>query len=293
MRVHDALRTAAERLRDTGVPSPDHDAEALLAELLGCPRTHLRLAAALSVDQTEAYDRLVARRATREPLQHIVGRAAFRHVEVAVGPGVFVPRPETESLAGWAIDALTRLQCEAGRPPVAVDLCTGSGAVALSLSGEVPGARVHAVEVSETAYEFAKRNLAGSQVSLHLGDIAEALGELDGQVDVVVANPPYVPLTAFETMDPEARDFDPPLALWSGPDGLEAIRTVEAVAARLLRASGQVGCEHADVQQHSAPAVFNAARRWSDVRDHTDLLGKPRYVTARRLSRRSAGTMSA
>lgn len=293
MRVRDALRSAAERLRAAGVPSPDHDAQALLALLLDCPRTRLGLAEALTADQTQAYDRLVARRATREPLQHIVGRVAFRHVEVAVGPGVFVPRPETESLAGWAVDVLARLQRDAGRPPVAVDLCTGSGAVALSLADEVPGARVHAVEVCETAYDFARRNLAGSGVSLHLGDIAEALRELDAQVDLVVANPPYVPLTAFESMDPEARDFDPPLALWSGPDGLEAIRTVEAVAARLLRAGGRVGCEHADVQEHSAPAVFTDSGRWSDVRDRTDLLGKPRYVTARRLSSPSAGTMSA
>ena len=290
MRLREALGAATTRLRAAGVASADHDAEALLAQLLDRPRSSLLLAGDLSADQAAAYERLVSRRATREPLQHILGRAAFRHVEVEVGPGVFVPRPETESLAGWAIDVLTGPR-ETDRPPVAVDLCTGSGAVALSLAAEAPGTVVHAVELCEAAHDYAKRNLAGSGVILHLEDIATALPDLDGLVDVVVANPPYVPLTAFESMDPEARDFDPPLALWSGTDGLATIRVVEAVAGRLLRDGGQVGCEHADVQGQSAPAVFTATGRWYDVRGHSDLTGKPRFVTARRATRGQAGTM--
>ena len=163
-----------------------------------------------------------------------------------------------------------------------VDLCTGSGAIAAALAAEVPSARVYAVELSPQAYAYAAANLTGTGVDLRLGDIADALPDLDGTVDVVVANPPYIPLEAYEEVDVEARQHDPALALWSGDDGLETIRTVERVAARLLRAGGEVGCEHADAQGRSAPAVFRAAGGWSDVVDHLDLAGRPRFVTARR-----------
>ena len=287
MLAGEALARAADELLAAGVPSPRHDAEALLAELLGVPRLQLSLGGELSVYQLESFDRLVRRRASREPLQHILGRTAFRDVELAVGPGVFVPRPETELLAGWAVDALRDLR-SGDRVPVVVDLCTGSGAIALSLATEVPGAVVHAVELSMPAHAYAARNLAGSGVRLHAGDVADALPELDGTVDVVVANPPYVPLDAFESVDVEARDFDPPAALWSGPDGLEAVRLVERVARRLLHAGGQVGCEHADVQGRSAPRVFTRTGAWTAVRDHRDLAGRPRFVTA---TRTPAGTM--
>ncbi len=257
--------------------SPGSDAELLLAHVLGVPRARLGLTERLDDEQAAAMEALVTRRAGREPLQHIVGTAAFRYVEVAVGPGVFVPRPETELLAGWAVDHLRRLE-----RPVAVDLCTGSGAVALALVSEAPHADVHAVELSETACEYARRNLSGTGVDLRCGDMVSAFGDLDGTVDVVVANPPYIPLTAYASVAAEARDHDPPLALWSGEDGLETIRAVEATAARLLRPGGWVGCEHADVQGESAPEVFAASGRWTPVRDRTDLAGRPRFVTARR-----------
>ena len=156
--------------------------------------------------------------------------------------------------------------------------CGACGAISLSIVHEVPGAQVHAVELDEPAYEWAQRNLAGSGVDLRLGDMADAFGDLDGQVDVVVANPPYIPLDAWESVAPEARDHDPSLALWSGDDGLDAMRVVDQVAWRLLRAGGVVGAEHADAQGESAPAVF--AGRWADVRDHRDLADRPRYVTA-------------
>jgi release factor glutamine methyltransferase len=159
-----------------------------------------------------------------------------------------------------------------------VDLCTGSGAIALAVVHEVPGAIVHAVELDEIAFGWAQRNLSGTGVDLRLGDAADAFIDLDGQVDVVVSNPPYIPLDAWESVAPEVRDHDPALALWSGDDGLDAIRMIEATAWRLLKPGGVVGVEHADAQGESAPAVFGD--RWSDVRDHPDLAGRPRFVTA-------------
>jgi release factor glutamine methyltransferase len=274
------LRAAAAVLADAGVASPDHDAAELLAHVLGTTRPGLVLAPEPTPEQAAAFDALVVRRARREPLQHLTGSAAFRYVELLVGPGVFVPRPETELLAGWAVEAATAVLAQ-GREPVVVDLCTGSGAIALSLADEVPAAQVHAVELGDAAHEWAARNLAGSGVDLRHGDMAEAFGDLDGTVDVVVCNPPYIPLEAYESVAPEARDHDPALALFSGDDGLDAMRVVERVAARLLRPLGVVGAEHADVQGESAPAVFAATGRWSDVRDHRDLAGRSRWTTAR------------
>jgi release factor glutamine methyltransferase len=275
-----ALRSATATLAAAGVASPDHDAAELLAHVLGTTRSRLPLAGELAPHRREEYDALVQRRARREPLQHLLGSAAFRYVELAVGPGVFTPRPETELLAGWGIDR-AREVLASGRAPFVVDLCTGSGAIALAVATEVPEAQVHAVELSEEALAWAAKNLAGSGVDLRHGDMAGAFPDLDGAVDVVLCNPPYIPLDAYLTVAEEARVHDPHLALFSGEDGLEAMRVVEQVAARLLRPSGVVGAEHADVQGESAPAVFSASGRWTDVRDHRDLAGRPRYTTAR------------
>ena len=276
MRASAARRAAAQRLREAGVASPERDADLLLAHVLGIPLGRLPLVDTLAAGEQEAYDALVARRAAREPLQHLTGTAAFRHVELAVGPGVFVPRPETELLAGWAIEQAAALPA-----PVVVDLCTGSGAVAAAVSDEVPHAEVHAVELDEQAYAWAERNLSGTGVDLRHGDMATAFDDLLGTVDVVVCNPPYIPLEAWESVAEEARDHDPHLALFSGQDGLDAMRVLERRAAQLLRPGGVVGAEHADVQGESAPAVFAAAGRWLDVADHRDLAGRARYVTAR------------
>jgi release factor glutamine methyltransferase len=276
MRPTAARREAARQLAAAGVASPDHDADLLLAHVLDIPRSRLVLADDLSAAQQEMYAALVARRATREPLQHITGVAHFRHVEVRVGSGVFVPRPETELLAGWAIEAASPLEA-----PVVVDLCTGSGAIARAIADEVPHARVHAVELDDAAYDWAERNLRGTGVDLRHGDFATAFDDLLGQVDVVVCNPPYIPLEAWESVAVEARDHDPHLALFSGDDGLDAMRVLEARAARLLRPGGVVGAEHADVQGESAPAVFRTTERWTDVHDHLDLAGRPRFLTAR------------
>ncbi len=272
----EVLRRAAQDLAAAGVASPEHDAAELLAHVLGTTRGALPLVDEVDETSLASYDALVARRARREPLQHLTGVAGFRHVDLAVGPGVFVPRPETELLAGWAVEAAAGL-----RHPVVVDLCTGSGAIAKAVAHEVPHATVHAVELDEDALVWAARNLQGSGVDLRAGSMATAFDDLAGTVDVVVCNPPYIPLEAWESVAPEARDHDPHLALFSGADGLDAIRVLEQRARVLLRAGGVVGAEHADVQGESAPGVFVAAGGWSDVRDHRDLAGRPRYLTAR------------
>lgn len=274
-------RAAGARLASAGVASPEHDAAELLAHLLGTDRGRLVMVDEVPDAVAETYDALVARRAAREPLQHLTGLAHFRRVTLQVGPGVFVPRPETELLAGWAIEAATLLGDEQQGAPVVVDLCTGSGAIAASIADEVPGARVHAAELDPLAVEWAARNLTGRGVDLVQGDLADAFDELAGTVDVVVCNPPYIPLDAWESVAAEARDHDPHLALFSGADGLDAIRVLEGRAARLLKPGGVVGFEHADAQGSAAPAVFAASGRWSEVRDHDDLTGRARFTTAR------------
>ena len=276
MTVRELRRRGATRLRAAGVASPERDADELLAHVLGVDLGRLAMVESVAAEERAAYDALVARRASREPLQHLLGTAAFRHVELAVGPGVFVPRPETELLAGWAVERAQQLAA-----PVVVDLGTGSGAIARAIEHEVPEAAVHAVELDPDAHRWAVRNLAGTAVDLRLGDMATAFDDLDGQVDVVTCNPPYIPLGAWESVAPEARDHDPHLALFSGDDGLDALRVVEATAARLLRPGGWVGAEHADAQGGAAPAVFAASGRWEQVRDNDDLAGRARYVTAR------------
>ncbi|WP_243058231.1 peptide chain release factor N(5)-glutamine methyltransferase [Nocardioides sp. SR21] len=268
------LSAAVDLLRDAGVASPEHDAAELLAHVLGTTRSQLPLVDEVPAEALASYDDLITRRAAREPLQHLTGTAYFRHVELAVGPGVFVPRPETELLAGWAIEV-------APRGGVAVDLCTGSGAVAKALADERPDLHVHAVELDEPAHRWAERNLEGTGVDLRQGDFATAFDDLLGAVDLITCNPPYIPLEAWESVAPEARDHDPHLALFSGADGLDAIRVLERRAALLLRVGGVVGFEHADVQGESAPAVFAATGRWADVRDHADLAGRARFTTAR------------
>jgi release factor glutamine methyltransferase len=270
------LAAAASRLAEAGVPSPEYDAAELLAHVLGTSRAQLFAVETVPPDRLVELDTLVERRARREPLQHLTGVAHFRHVALAVGPGVFVPRPETELLAGWAIDEARALD-----RPVVLDLGTGSGAIAAAVADEVPAARVHALELDERAHEWAERNLGDTGVDLRQGDLATAFGDLAGQVDVIASNPPYIPLDAWESVAPEARDHDPELALWSGGDGLDAIQALEARAAVLLRDGGVIGVEHADVQGETAPAVFADAGRWAEVKDHRDLADRPRFLTAR------------
>lgn len=280
-RIRATITEATRRLAQAGVESPDSDARLLVAHVLQVAPGELPLldvkGREISAGEWDALEDLLGRRQSREPLQHITGLAHFRHVTLGVGPGVFTPRPETELLAGWAIEE-ARL---AGDAPVVVDLCTGSGAIAKAIADEVPQAQVHAVELDEPAHAWATRNLAGTGVDLRQGDAFAAFRELAGTVDVVVCNPPYIPLEAWESVAVEARDHDPHLALFSGDDGLDAMRLLEAHAATLLKPGGMVGAEHADVQGESAPAVFAATGRWREVRDHQDLAGRARFLTAR------------
>lgn len=272
---------AAVRLKQAGVPSPENDARLLLAHVLDesgpaalwSPRD-------VTPADADRYRELVDRRAERIPLQHLTGKAHFGYVELDVGPGVFIPRPETEMMMSWASTELRSRQLRHGTGQVVVDLCTGSGAIAKSLALAAPGAEVYAVELSTEALPWAERNLAGTDVRLVHADMADALPELDGTVDLVVCNPPYVPLDAYDSVAVEARDHDPSLALFSGADGLDAIRVLTRVAARLLRAGGLLAFEHAEVQAESAPQIVVDSRQFSQIRDRLDLTGRPRYVTA-------------
>ncbi len=298
--VADELASATSILVRAGVESARHDAETLLAWVLSSSRSDLLAEPDLSTGQLAEFRVAIESRASRVPLQHITGTAAFRYLELEVGPGVFVPRPETEAMAGSAVAELERLVRSGGATPRAVDLCTGSGAVALAMATEVPQSWVSALEVSPAAHAYAVRNAArlvkppAHEVDVRLGDIADGLDDLAGRAHVVTANPPYIPLTAFESVAVEARDFDPPEALWSGEDGLDAIRAVAVTAAELLVDGGLVVCEHADVQGESAPAVFAATGKWTRVRDHHDLAGRPRFISARRVLgvTPSAGTIA-
>ncbi|OYO19462.1 protein-(glutamine-N5) methyltransferase, release factor-specific [Enemella dayhoffiae] len=273
------LRDAAARL-----PGESGAAEArtLLAYALGVEVNRLLLAADPTPEQVRRFGELIERRAAGIPLQHLTGEAYFRTVRLEVGPGVFVPRPETEVMTGWALERISEWRAAGTERPVVVELCTGSGAIALALHTEAPGCELHAVELSEQAYAYAARNLAGTGIDLRQGDLATAFDDLAGAVDLVVCNPPYIPLTAWEGVPAEVRDHDPELALFSGSDGLDAMRVLAVRAALLLRPGGLVCAEHAEVQQHSAPQVFVEHGDFEQVRDHRDLTGRPRFVTARR-----------
>ena len=277
--VRPLLTRAVAELREAGVQSPEQDARVLLSLVCDIEPARLPLLDGVSDEQAEIFESMVIKRAVRMPLQHLTGRAYFRHVQLEVGPGVFVPRPETEVMTGWALDQL-RPEVLAMRRPLVVELCAGSGAIAKALVDELPRLRVHAVELSEDAAVWAARNLSGTSVELHVGDMASALPELNGTVDLVIANPPYIPLDAYESVAPEVRDHDPAVALFSGDDGLDAIRVLVKVASRLLKPGGLLCFEHADVQGESAPAVVSAYGLFTGVRDHRDLTGRPRFTTA-------------
>ena len=282
-----AISEATLLLTGAQVSSPQVDAEILLAHVLGVERSVLITVNQISDDQLFEYENLVARRANRVPLQHLTGIAYFRHLGLAVGPGVFVPRPETELLVEAAIKHLKSI----GQPRIAVDLCAGSGAIALSFALEVPGTTVHAVELSDDAFKWlthnvvdhaAKLEAVNSQVIVHHGNAGDRsiLIELANQVDALVSNPPYIP-SEMIPRDPEARDHDPAIALFSGADGLDVAREVVEVAAGLLKPGGFIGIEHADVQGESLPALFNAmANTWSDIEDNLDYNKLPRFTTA-------------
>lgn len=276
------LRDAVEVLSRAGVPDPDVDAVLLAAHVLGVGRGEIEAARvrgdAVSTEQADAVADLVRRRATREPLQHLTGVAPFRHLELRVGPGVFVPRPETEVVAQLAIDALKAV---ASAEPIAVDLGTGSGAIALALATEVPHARVYAAENSVDAFVWAKENFAlvgAENARLAFIDLEHAFPELDGTVSVLVSNPPYVPDDAIPR-DPEVRFFDPPAALYGGADGLDVVRVLSGVGMRLLHPGGSLVIEHGEWQGEPIRELL-AADGWRATATHQDLTMRDRATTA-------------
>lgn len=281
---------AIEALSRAGVESPDVDAELLIGHVLGLSRGQVQAKAvteaAVSDDDTAGIRMLVARREAREPLQHITGKAPFRSLELAVGPGVFVPRPETEQVVQFAIDALwaiTLPEALEGRGPIAVDLGSGSGAIALAMATEVPHATVYAAENSPDAFPWTTRNFAESgapNAHLVFADLADAFPELDGTVDVVISNPPYIPKDAIPR-DPEVRFFDPEHALYGGEDGLDAVRRVSQTGLRLLHPGGTLVMEHGELQAAEIAALLRADG-WTAVAGHRDLLGRDRATTALR-----------
>ncbi|HEY8702319.1 MAG TPA: peptide chain release factor N(5)-glutamine methyltransferase [Arthrobacter sp.] len=270
-----AVSEATAILQDAGVPSPRVDAELLADHLLGVGLGRLRALMLGDAPAPEGYAELVAERARRIPLQHITGAAHFRYLELAVGPGVFIPRPETESVVQLVIDHVKGM----ARPRIA-DLGTGSGAIAGSIAHEVPGAEVHAVEFSPFAHAWAAKNLAPLGVHLVLGDLRNAFPELNGTFDVVVSNPPYIPAEAVPN-EPEVALHDPPEALYGGgADGMELPTAAAASAARLLAPGGYFVMEHAEVQAQWIAAMMRRAGVWTGISIHLDLNGKERATSA-------------
>ncbi|PKW19789.1 peptide chain release factor N(5)-glutamine methyltransferase [Saccharopolyspora spinosa] len=278
-----AILEAERILAAAGVASPRTDAELLAAHLLGVERTKLMMVPLVDPPVVQALHDLVSRRAARVPLQHLTGTASLGALALEVGPGVFVPRPETELLLAWGLATLDGVE----RPTV-VDLCTGSGALALAMANARPDATVHAVEKEPAALAWARRNAdrqtqAGdTPIHLYAGDVTDPMlfMELEGLVDLVLCNPPYVP--EGTPVPPEVRDHDPHQAVFGGRDGLDVVRHVVGCAARLLRPGGGVAIEHDDTHGGSVPALLRARRVLEDAQEHTDLAGRPRFATARR-----------
>ncbi|GAB3685063.1 peptide chain release factor N(5)-glutamine methyltransferase [Saccharopolyspora tripterygii] len=278
-----AILDAERTLAAAGVGSPRTDAELLAAHLLGVERTKLMMVPLVDPPVVQALQDLVGQRAARVPLQHLTGRAFLGGVDLEVGPGVFVPRPETELLVEWGADIVDGVE----RPTI-VDLCSGSGALALALAHVRPDACVYAVEKDPIALSWARRN-AGSRseagdtpIGLYSGDVTDPMlfMELEGLVDLVVCNPPYVP--DGTPVPPEVRNHDPHEAVFGGRDGLDVVRHVVACAARLLKPGGGVAIEHDDTHGGSVPALLRARRVLTEVQEHPDLAGRPRFATARR-----------
>lgn len=287
-RIVDVVRGIRERLEAAGIDDPGADAELIVGHVLGESRGRVQALAIMGRGITGAQRERVAElaelRVDRVPLQHLTGLAPFRSIELRVGPGVFIPRPETEIVAQFAIDALAAAPTA---EPLAVDLCTGSGAIALSLAREVPTARVWAVEKSVDAHAWAAENVAAlgdGRVELVLGDLADfvpgalAPAELTGRAHVVVSNPPYVPI-AMVPRDPEVRDHDPALALYGGEDGLDVVRVVSRVARGLLGDGGALVLEHAE-GQGAAIRELLGRDGWRAAATHRDLTGRDRATTA-------------
>lgn len=271
----DAVREATAILSEAGVPTPRVDAELLAEHLMGGGLGRLRALLLGDTVAPEGYAALVAERAGRVPLQHITGVAYFRHLELRVGPGVFIPRPETESVVQLVIDRLAGTTA-----PKVVDLGTGSGAIAGSLAQEISDAQVYAVEFSPLAHAWAGRNLEPLGVTLIQGDLRDALPEHNGTFDAVVSNPPYIPAEAVPN-EPEVALHDPPEALYGGgADGMVLPTAAAASAARLLKTGGYFVMEHAEVQAEWIAGMLRRTGHWQEITTHSDLNGKERATSA-------------
>lgn len=280
-----ALAWAVDHLRDAGITTPLPDAELLAAHTLGESKGRIQILKLsgfhLSSQQAERFDDLVRERAQRIPLQHLTGRAPFRFLELEVGPGAFVPRPETEVVAGIAIDYLQ----DAPAGSKVVDLGTGSGAIASAIAHEVPHVDVTAVELSPHALAWAERNLNPLGVRLIAGDFGTALEDEKASFVVVISNPPYIPVGAIPK-DEEVRLHDPEMALYGGSeDGLKFPRVVMGRAAALLEDDGLFVMEHAEVQAHAVAKILASSGNWRDIQTHQDLSGRDRATSARRIVR--------
>lgn len=282
MLISEALESATDKLTSAGVLSPSVDAELLGCFVLGVDRAELTMLSLreqlFPKDKIVIFDSLVSRRAKREPLQHITGLAPFRYLELHVGPGVFIPRPETEQLVELAIEKMNQLE-----KPLVVDLCSGSGAIAISLSTELEGSRVYSVELSEQAFEFLTRNFQKYGLDTHRAkneDLAMAFDELESQADLVISNPPYIPDSAVP-VDLEVQLHEPSLALYGGEDGLDVIRRISDRALYLLKPSGLLLLEHADSQAKAISQLL-LNEGWQEVISSQDLAGKDRMISARK-----------
>lgn len=282
MLVAEILRLATDKLSFAGVISPSVDAELLACFVLGIERSELTMLSvrseAFDENKIDSYLLAVERREKREPLQHITGLAPFRQLELEVGPGVFIPRPETEQLVELAITHMENLE-----NPVVVDLCSGSGAIAIAIATEVKNSMVYSVELSEQAFRFLKRNYRKYELDINNStnqDLAEAFEELESQVDLVIANPPYIPDSAIP-IDLEVQLHEPRLALYAGADGLDVIRRISARALYLLRPSGLLLIEHADSQALAISELL-LTNGWIDIVSSQDLAGKDRMISARK-----------
>lgn len=275
-RLRRAIDSAAAILAGAGIDSARTDAELLAAHVVGVERGRLVTIDPPGPDFYEHYDQVIARRSQRVPLQHLTGTAAFGSVQLRVGPGVFIPRPETEALLEWALAQ----PLPAG--PVIVDLCTGSGALAIAMAAARPDARVIAVDDDPTALEYARRNADAAPVELVSADVTvpELLPELDGTVDLVVSNPPYIPAGA--ELEPEVAQHDPAHALFGGPDGMAVIGPIVGHAGRWLRPGGWLAIEHDDTTSQQTVETISRTGLFTAITARRDLAGRPRFVTARR-----------
>ena len=280
MLVAEVLSDASSKLLEAGVTSAKVDAELLASHTLGITRSDLALLVATNQEfpaaELERFDIALARRVSREPLQHITGIAPFRHLELLVGPGVFTPRPETEQLVSYALEKTTAKQ-----KPLIVDLCSGSGAIAISLATEVSGSEVFAVELSNEAFAFLLQNAARyglSQANLRNEDLQHSLTELDGLVDLVISNPPYIPNDAIP-IDLEVQLHEPSMSLYGGVDGLDVVRQILVRAMELLKPGGVLVMEHADTQSRAIGELL-LAEGWLQVEARADLAGKDRMISA-------------